>query len=190
MDGRNRFSGYPWKNITTEEMFHFFGVLLKMSVDCRKMGGYKAYFKSKPTIYLSDNYSMTLNSYPAWASKVFSFSRFQQIRAAYHPEVGQSKSGDKVHQLRYALNCLNTASKRTFVPGLDLSFDEGGIASRSKFCPVRQYNQSKPDKFRVEFFLLGNCMKQMYFITHCDIYQGKNAMNVDIPREIQHLPTS
>ena len=129
-----------------------------MSVDCCKMGGCKAYFKSKPTVYLSDNYIMTLNLYPAWASKV--------------------------------LNCLNTASKRTFVPGLDLSFDEGGIASWSKFCPVRQYNQSKPDKFQVEFFLLGNCTKQMYFIMHCDIYQGKNEMNVDIPRKIQHLTTT
>ena len=161
-----------------------------MSVDCCKMGGCKAYFKSKPPVYLSDNYSMTLNFYPAWASKVFSLSRFQQIRAAFHLEIGNSTTSDKVHQLQYALNCLNTASKRPFVPGIDLSFDQGGIASRSKFCPIWHYNQSKPDKFRVEFFLIGNCTKQMHFITHCDIYQGKNAMNVDIPWEIQHLQTT
>jgi hypothetical protein len=30
----------------------------------------------------------------------------------------------------------------------------------------------------------------MYFIMHCDIYQGKNEKNIDIPREIQHLPTT
>jgi hypothetical protein len=139
---------------------------------------------------LSDDYSKTLTSFPAWASKVFTLSRFQQIRAAFHPEVGVSKSGDKVHQLRYALNCLNSASKRAFIPGKDLSFDEGGVATRSKFCPVRMYNQSKPDKFRVEFFMAGNCSKGMYFVIHCDIYQGKNAMNIDIPREIHNLPTT
>ena len=90
MDHCQRFSGFPWKNITTEEMHHFFGVLLKMSIDNRKLGGYKAYLKAKPTIYLSNDYSMALDSYPVWASKVFTLGRFQQIRAAFHPEVGVS----------------------------------------------------------------------------------------------------
>ena len=129
---------------------------------------------------------MTLNLYPAWASKVFRVSGFQQIRAVFHPEIEKSTTGDKVHQLQYVLNYLNTALKRTFVPGLNLSFDKGGIALRSKFCPVRQYNQSKPDKI----FLLGNCTTQMYFIKHCAMYQGKNVMNADIPCKIQHLPTT
>ena len=41
LDSRGQFSGYPWHNITTQEMYRFYGVLLKMSIDCRKMGEYK-----------------------------------------------------------------------------------------------------------------------------------------------------
>ena len=29
-----------------------------------------------------------------------------------------------------------------------------------------------------------------YFILHCDIYQGKNAKNIGIPKEITKLPTT
>ena len=36
-------------------------------------------------------------------------------------------------------------------------FDEGGIALRSRYCPVRKYNKDKPDKFHVELFCLANC---------------------------------
>ena len=190
LDQRHRYCGFPWKNITTEEMYRFFGVLLKMSIDNRKMGGYKAYFKAKPTVYLTNDYSMTLHSYPAWASKVFTLGRFQQLRAAFHPEVGESRVGDKVHQLRYALNCLNSSSRRTFIPGMDLSFDEGGVASRSKYNPVRQYNKDKPDKRRVDFFMMANATKKKYFILHADIYQGRNAANIDIPSSIRKLPTT
>ena len=110
------------------------------------MGGYKSYFKTKPVIFLSEDYSMPLTSFPAWAAKVFTLVKFRQIRASFHPEVRRSQIGNKVHQLRYSLNCLNVASKKVFVPGLDLSFDEGVVASRSKFNPVRQYNKDKPDK--------------------------------------------
>ena len=63
-------------------------------------------------------------------------------------------------------------------------------ATQSKFCPVRMYTQSKPDKFHMEFFMLGNCTKGMYFVMHCDVYQGKNAMNVNILEEIHQLPTT
>ena len=50
LDDRRRFGGYLWRNITTEEMISFYGVLLKMSIDNRKLGGYRAYFKTKRTI--------------------------------------------------------------------------------------------------------------------------------------------
>ena len=120
---------------------------------------------------------MALHSYPVWVSKVFLLTRFQQIRMVFHLEVGTSRMVDKVHKLWYALNCLNSSSKRTFVPGIDLSFGEGGIASLSKYNPVRQYNKDKPDK-------------RQYFILYVDICHGKNASDIDIPSSICHLPTT
>jgi len=85
---------------------------------------------------------------------------------------------------------------RTFTPGRNLSFDEGGVASRSRVNPVRQYNKDKPNKFRIDFFVLTNNTKREgqseipYFIMHLDVYQGKNAANIGIPNEIRHLPTT
>ena len=42
------------------------------------------------------------------------------------------------------------------------TFDEGGIAMRSRYCPVRQYNKDKPNKYRVDFFILADA--SYYFI--------------------------
>ena len=133
------FVGRPWQNITVQEMIRFHGVVLKMSIDDRKLGGYEAYFVDNMQINLGRAYSIRLNDFPAWASKIFTLSRFKQIRAAYHPEVGASTIGDKCHQLRHAIDTLNNASRTTFIAGIDISFDEGGGASRSRMNPVRQY---------------------------------------------------
>ena len=71
-----------------------------------------------------------------------------------------------------------------------MSFDEGGVASRSRFNPICQYNKDKPQKFHVDFFVLCNNSPGQYFILHCDVYQGKNAENIGIPDEITKLPTT
>ena len=154
-------------------MIHVHGVLLKMSMDNRELGGYKSYFTEWLSANLSRMYSVELTNYPAWALKVMSLWQFKQIRAAFHPETGQSRIGDKCHQLRHALNTLNSSSYRTFIPGKNLSFDEGVVASWSRFNPVRQYNKDKPQKFRVDFFVLCNNSPGAYFIVHCDVYQWK-----------------
>ncbi len=133
---------------------------------------------------------MKLTDHKPWGLKIMSLCRFKEICASFHPELGTSKVGDKCHQLRHALNTLNAASMRTFIPGIDLSFDEGGVASRSRFNPVRQYNKDKPQKFRVDFFVLCNNSPGMFFIIHCDVCQGKNATNIGIPQEIRSLSTT
>ena len=55
--------------------------------------------------------------------------------------------------------------------------------------PVRQYNKDKPNKFRVDFFVLANNNNGKFFIMHLDVYQGKNASNIGIPPEIRTMPT-
>ncbi len=71
-----------------------------------------------------------------------------------------------------------------------MSFDEGGVASRLWFNPIRQYNKDKPQKFRVDIFVLCNNSPGKYFILHCDVYQGKNLENIGIPEEITKLPST
>ena len=78
----------------------------------------------------------------------------------------------------------------TFIPGIDLGFDERGIPSRSCLNPVRQYNKDKPNKYSVDFLVLSNSSKKLYFIQHVDVYQGKNAENINIPDFIKDFPTT
>lgn len=80
---------------------------------------------------------------------------------------------------------LNVAAKRCFIPGKELSFGEGGIPSRSCYNTVRQYNNSKPDKNRIDFFTLANASSAHNFIIHRDIYEGKLGKGVHPKRDME-----
>ncbi len=66
------------------------------------------------------------------------YSRFLQICAPFHIERGQNKEDDKCHQLWNAKN-PNKAAALTFIPGKEMSFDEGGIPSESDCNHIGQY---------------------------------------------------
>jgi Transposase IS4 len=106
-------------------------------------------------------------------------TRYKQIRSSFHPEDRSSgDAGDKCYQLRHAINTLNAAASNVKWIGLDVAFDEGGIGSRHRRNPVRQYNKDKPQKYRVDFFIMA--CSRTYFIHHLDVYQGSNATNVGV----------
>ena len=109
------------------------------------MGGYCTYFTDASTIHLDSDYFIQLRGYNAWAKEIMPLIRFKQIRSAFHPEAGQSQCGDKCHQLRYFIRMYNYMAKKVFHIGPNVSFDEGGVAMRSRYCPVRQYNKDKPE---------------------------------------------
>jgi len=88
--------------------------------------------------------------------------------------------GDKCYQIRHLLRNFKAAAETSFIPGRDISFDEGGIG----------YNGKKPQKFRVDFFICASTEVDNYVILRIDIYQGRNACNVDIAQEAQCLPTT
>ncbi len=153
----NKFYGSDWKNITVEEMFHTFGMILKMSLVSIHLGGLKAYFNPITKLYISCNEAIELKTVDTnWTDDRLTYKRFLQIRAAIHPEDGTSEIGDKCHQLRAAIQFLNEHAKKSFILGRELSFDEGEIASKSRYNPVHQYNLSKLDKYCIDFFMLVN----------------------------------
>ncbi len=172
-----------WKNISVTEMYRFLGILLKMSLVGGNVEGYKSLWYPPTRINISPTCQIDVSDYPGWAGKNMLFRRFVQIRVAFHPESTKNKLDDKCHQIRYALQKLNSASARCFIPGKELSFDEGGIPSKSQYNSVRQYNNSKPDKYRIDFFILANASEGHNFIIHIDVYQGKNSENVFIPEK-------
>ena len=173
-----KFIGRNWSNITLGEMIRFHGIILKMSIDPRKFGSYETYFyDSKLKVNWSEYESIPITGMSTWAANVMTFDRFKQIRSAYHPE-SLDTTHDKCVQIRFTINKLNKASGETFIVGTEISFDEGGVAVRSNYCPVRQYNKDKPAPYRVDCFVTADAHE--YFIIHLDIYQGKNDSNVGI----------
>lgn len=93
-----------------------------------------------------------------------------------------------MYQLRHLVNTFNNTSSRTFHVPTDLAFDEGGVGCRSRYCPVRQYNKDKPQKFRVEMLIMSAA--KTYQILHLEIYQGKNGNNVGVHPDLVDLPTT
>ena len=182
------FLGHKWSNISVQEMVHFFGIILRISLEPRKMGGYESYFVENQSLTLASGYTASLRGYNAWAKDIMSLVRFKQIRSAFRSECHQYDINDKCYQLRWFIRHFNYMAKKTFNLGPNASFDEGGIAMRSRFCPVRQYNKDKPAKYRVDFFILAD--SRDYFIYHLDVYQGANQANIDIHPNIKHLPTT
>ena len=184
------FAGSPWVPISYGEMVRFHGILLRMSIDNRKVGGYETYFsESCSNIQVTQTYVRNLHYLEPWANKIMNFKRFKQIRAAYHHEKTRTSKGDKCWQIRYVINKLNATSLNTFIPAKHLAFDEGGISCRSRYCIVRMYNPSKPDPYRVEYFVMSSSTFP-YEVIYIDIYQGKNPACVGVVNEHKGIPTT
>mgnify|MGYP006184554199 CR=1 FL=1 len=66
----NKFYGSNWKNITIEEMFHTFGMILKMSLVSICLGGLKAYFNPITKLYIFCNKAIEIKTVDTiWTNK-------------------------------------------------------------------------------------------------------------------------
>ena len=104
--------GHTWRNITVGEMIRFFGIMLHISLEPRKMGGDTSYFVEDPVVILGSGYFCKLRGYQVWAKEVMTLIRFNQTRSAFHPEVGESVCRDRCHQLRYFICTFNHVVKK------------------------------------------------------------------------------
>jgi hypothetical protein len=95
------------------------GILLRISIEPRDLGGYRAYFCAENRlVHLGPNKSIELLNTKGWAQNYMNFQRFLQIRQAFHPEQKHAGvGGDKCYQIRFALNHLNMVSRQTFTLG-------------------------------------------------------------------------
>ena len=116
-------NGETWRSITVKEMFHFLGIMLKISLSPVDGGGYTAYFH-KGNLEISFNrhqeaYEITNSN--GWARDIMLLGRFKQIRMAYHPEdKSAAAGGDKCYQIRNAMNTCNVAAASSFTIGKGL----------------------------------------------------------------------
>ena len=173
-----KFGEIKWENITVQEMVLFYEVMLRMSIEPRHIGGYEVYFKPTSYVIFICGYNVKLVRYRGWAKRIMTLASFRHIRAAFHPESGESASGDKCHQVRYLISGLNVAASKTFDLGPTYAFYDGVIATRSRFFCVIQYNKDKQDKYRIDFFVLADSAH--FFVRHIDVYQVNNAGKVYI----------
>ena len=67
--------------------------------------------------------------------------------------------------MRYFISMFNDKTKN--IIGEHSAFDEGGIATRSRYCAVRMHNKDKPRNYRAVFFILENAT--YYFIDHIEV---------------------
>ena len=51
------FLRHKWNNISVSEMVQFFGIMLRISLEPRKMGGYMSYFVKDQSIALGNGYT-------------------------------------------------------------------------------------------------------------------------------------
>jgi hypothetical protein len=129
MNDKREFAGFWQSNISVQEMIRFRGVTLKMSANSQELGGYASYFTDRISVNFSRSYwaLILIIDYPIWPLNVMTLGWFKQSQSAFHPKVGQSKIGVYCHTLRHAHNALNQSLLQTFIPDIDLSFDEGDI---------------------------------------------------------------
>eukprot|EP00957_Ditylum_brightwellii_P184761 14072697-Ditylum_brightwellii.AAC.1 len=81
-------------------MVHLFGILLRISMEPRRMDGFVSYFQDDPILNLGNGYHVGLHGYGSWAKEVMLLDCFCQILSAFHPECSDSReTGDKRHQL-------------------------------------------------------------------------------------------
>ena len=191
--GNNIFAGYQWskKPFTAHEVIQLLGIILNISLDGRAAGGsYRQYFYSSGNAFsIAKNQNYIIDEMKPWAKDITTYPRFTQFLGALRGDISRPTGvEDKGFQLRPFINAVNKGAQRTFVPGRDLAFDEGGVGCRSRRCPIRQYNKDKPKKFRVDFFILA--CSRMYFIFHIDVYLGKNGSFINVHEEARPFPTT
>jgi len=129
----------------------FLGIALRMSLSPMDSGGCAACFRMSNKVVFGE----TMFGMKGFAHKHMKLWRHKQIRAAFHPDHRKASSvdgADKAFMLRNALNALNTVAANTMHVHANLTFDEGGTANKHCRNPIRQFNGSKPQKFRIDCF--------------------------------------
>ncbi len=169
-------------------MYQFLSILLKISLIYLDVNCFKSLWYQLTYATISPTCQFEVKDYPCLTKRYMSYTRFVQIHAAFHWERGTSQEWDKYHWLKNPISHRNKAAKRTLVLGKEMSFNEGGNPSKSNYYPIRQYNNSKSDKYRIDFFILANVSCGHNFIYYIDAYQGKNEQNIGIKEDLWKLP--
>ncbi|CAB9526779.1 hypothetical protein SEMRO_1886_G303590.1 [Seminavis robusta] len=84
------FHGLQWDDISITEMYHFLGIMLKISLSSVDGGGYTAYFspEERPIRFDRNIRPIKIKGSEGFAGSIMTLSRFRQIRAVSSREEG------------------------------------------------------------------------------------------------------
>ena len=132
----NKLYGSDWKNITVEEIFHTFGMILKMSLVIIRLGVLKDYFNPITKLYISGNQAAELQTVDTnWTDECLMYKRFLQIEllSILRKEFQRLATNAINSELQYS---FSMSMQKKIILGREISFNEGGIVSKSCYNPV------------------------------------------------------
>ncbi len=164
-----------WRPVKHEEMFIFFGILIKMVL--------------RPTP--GQDYTACWDD-PNWHpyTKKMRRTRFKQIRSVIHfsDDTNIEDSNDSLHKVRIVLNTLKETFSKYLEVGNELAIDEASLASRSAYG--RHYiffNPTKPGaKYHFRFYLI--CCSETYACVRIRMHTRDNDDKADtVSEENDHV---
>ena len=153
------------QNFTTDrdEMSAFFGLNILMGIN------------QLPRIPLYWNSDLFLGN--AGFKTTIPLKRFWILNRYFHiSDPRQENPTDKLTKIRPLISKLENAFQNVYVPGKNLSIDEGLIKFNGRLS-FKQYMPKKPNKFGIKVWMLAD--SETYFVPRFQVYSGKHAKNAD-----------
>ena len=150
------------KPLSKEELKAFFGLRISMEMLLYK-DRFEQYWR------LKDNFITVTPGF----GEIMPRDRFLAIWSLLHcvneadPQLDKT---DKIYKTRPVFNYLIPKFRQYFVPGCELSLDEGMIPTKNRLS-FKQYIKDKPIKWGVKTFLL--CDSDTGYICNAEVYTGK-----------------
>ncbi|CAB4040995.1 Hypothetical predicted protein [Paramuricea clavata] len=97
--------------------------------------------------------------------------RFQILNKYFHiSDPRQENPTDKLTKIRPLISKLENAFQDVYVPGKNISIDEGLIKFNGRLS-FKQYMPKKPNKFGIKIWMLAD--SETYFVPRFQVYLGK-----------------
>ena len=147
------------QNFTTDrdEMSAFFGLNILMGIN------------ELPKISLYWDSDLFLGN--AGFKTTIPLKRFWLLNRYFHiSDPRQENRTDKLTKIRPLISKLENAFQRVYVPGKNLSIDEGLVKFNGRLS-FKQYMPKKPNKFGIKVWMLAD--SETYFVPRFQVYLGK-----------------
>jgi len=107
--GHDTCDGIAWSDIHVDELYHFIGIMLKISLSTVDGSRYTACFNNNDRVIYSDAEqqpkTIRVANNKGWAQDVMLLMRFKHMQGVFHPkDQTASFCKNKSYQLRHCLN--------------------------------------------------------------------------------------